>query len=96
MSSPLFAACFCLVSSSTYISTLKIEAVLSFKISVDFFRTTRREIPGDGTLRSLICQNVVSNTAAYSEKNMKSARAQTHTHCVVKWERFLMLRMVFI
>jgi hypothetical protein len=46
----LLAACFILVSSST----LKIEAVRSSEMSVNFYRTARHYIPEGRTLRDLL------------------------------------------
>jgi hypothetical protein len=42
---------FMLVSCSAYSQTLKMEATCSSGTSVDFQRSTRRYIPGDGTHR---------------------------------------------
>jgi hypothetical protein len=47
-----------LVSCSAYSSTLKMEAICSFKTSVGFQRTTRRYIPEDGTVHNHRCENL--------------------------------------
>jgi hypothetical protein len=48
----LFAACFMLVSSLAYCSTLKTEEACCSESLVDFQRTTRRHIPRDGIFQS--------------------------------------------
>jgi hypothetical protein len=59
MNSPFFwdiksAACFMLVSCLTYSSILKLEAILTSEMSVDFQGTTRRHIPEDRTLHCVL------------------------------------------
>jgi hypothetical protein len=49
-----------LVSYLAYASTLKMEAICSFEISVDTQRNTRCYIPEDGTLRNHLCENLKS------------------------------------
>jgi hypothetical protein len=49
----LLAICFMLVSCLAYSSTLKIEVTCSYKMSVDFQRTTRCYVPQDRTLCSI-------------------------------------------
>jgi hypothetical protein len=46
----LIAACFMLVSYFAYSSTLKMEVMCSSKTLVDYYWTTWRYIPEDGTL----------------------------------------------
>jgi hypothetical protein len=46
---------FTLVSGSAYSSTLKMEAICSSETSVDFQRTTWRDIAEDSTLKNGIC-----------------------------------------
>jgi hypothetical protein len=48
------------VSYSAYSSTLKMEAICSSEISVDFQRTARRYTPEDITLHNLHCENLKS------------------------------------
>jgi hypothetical protein len=48
----LLAACFMLVSCTAYSSTLKMEAICSSEMSVDFHRTTWRYIPEDRILQN--------------------------------------------
>jgi hypothetical protein len=47
----LFATCFTLTSFLAYSSILKMEATCSSETSIEFRRTTRRNIPQDRTLR---------------------------------------------
>jgi hypothetical protein len=54
------ASIFTLVSSSAYSSTLKMEAIYSSEMSVDFQWTTWRRVPGDRTLRNHRCDNLKS------------------------------------
>jgi hypothetical protein len=49
---------FTLVSCSAYSSILKMEAISSTEMSVDFQRTARRYIPEDSTLRNKRCENL--------------------------------------
>jgi hypothetical protein len=49
--SPLLATCFLLVSFFAYFLTLKMETTYSSETSIDFLRTTRRDIPEDRNLR---------------------------------------------
>jgi hypothetical protein len=80
MSSFLSAARFSLVSCSAYSSTLKTDAALSFKISVDFFGP--HGVRSQEMVHFLVASVRTSYraTAVYSEKNRKSKRARTHTH----------------
>jgi hypothetical protein len=52
------ARCFLLVTCLAYSSTLKMEAVRSFKTSAYFYETTRRHIPEDCTLHR--CEDLKS------------------------------------
>jgi hypothetical protein len=51
---------FTLVSCSAYSPTLKMEAICSSEMSVNFQRTTRRYIPEDSTLHNHCCENLKS------------------------------------
>jgi hypothetical protein len=50
----LLATCFTMVSCLAYSLTLKMEAICSFVMSVDFQRTTRRHVSEDRTLQLLV------------------------------------------
>jgi hypothetical protein len=50
--------CFVLVPCMDYSSTLKMEAVCSFKTSVNIYRTTRCHIPEARTCHSHHCENL--------------------------------------
>jgi hypothetical protein len=60
----LLAPVFTLVSCSTYLSTLKMEAICSSETSFDFQRTTRRYISEDSILHNHRCENLKSYTKA--------------------------------
>jgi hypothetical protein len=51
-------------------STLNMEAIFSSETSVDTQRTTRRYIPGDGTLYNHRCENLKSykHTEVYGNR----------------------------
>jgi hypothetical protein len=49
----LFSVWFMLVYFLAYSSILKMGAIYSSETSVDFYRTTRRYIPGDGRPKNL-------------------------------------------
>jgi FtsH-binding integral membrane protein len=46
--------CLLIFGCLAYTSTLKMEAVISFKASVKFCQATRRQIPGDNALQEFI------------------------------------------
>jgi hypothetical protein len=48
----LLATCFMLVSCSAYSSTLKMKAIFSSEMSLDFQWTILHHIPGDSTLQT--------------------------------------------
>jgi hypothetical protein len=56
----LLATCLILVSWLAYTSALNMVATCSSETSVDFGRTTRRNIPGDRTLHGHRCENFKS------------------------------------
>jgi hypothetical protein len=55
--------CLLLVSCLAFSSTLKLVAVRSSKISMNFYQTIRRYIPEDSTLHSHRYANLKSNTS---------------------------------
>jgi hypothetical protein len=57
----LVTACFKLSSCSTYSSTWKMKATLSFEKSVDFKRATRLCIPGNRTLQGEVTVLIVNS-----------------------------------
>jgi hypothetical protein len=56
-----FVSCLLLIACLAYCSTLKMESVFSSETSLNFYRTTRRHVPWDGTLHSYRCESLISN-----------------------------------
>jgi hypothetical protein len=65
MKQALLVACFIVVSCVAYYSILKMEAMYSSEMLVDFGRTTstRRYVLNDRIIHSRRCENLKSNTS---------------------------------
>jgi hypothetical protein len=95
--SPRFGdlCCFLLLSCMAYPSALKLEAMYSFGMSIDFRRTTGCYVPEYRTLHNNRCDNIKFCFIIYM---FSCFYVLNNTHCIVVYEvlRFSLLLSLYL